>query len=276
MSTRVLRKVKRSQFRLYIDESRDHTYSQTEEPRSRYLGLTGCIVDLDYYFNVMQPRMEALKREHFREHYEKDPDTPIVFHRTDVMQRKRYFWPLKDELRRQAFNQGMLEFFGGQRYMLISVVLDKHLHLSRKGAEALHPYHYCLTAMLERYCGFLNFYNRKGDVMAEVRGKKEDTLLKAEFTRIYDGGTRFHQPTFFQQALTSQELKLKCKEENVCGLQLADLLAHPSKQDVLLSHGQDGCEDGSFGRAIREVIAKKYNRQVYQDRVHGYGKVLLH
>jgi len=34
-----------NRYRLYIDESGDHTYRDIEEPARRYLGLTGCWVE---------------------------------------------------------------------------------------------------------------------------------------------------------------------------------------------------------------------------------------
>ena len=36
-------------YRLYIDESGDHTYQDIEDPARRYLGLIGCFVDGEVY-----------------------------------------------------------------------------------------------------------------------------------------------------------------------------------------------------------------------------------
>lgn len=74
----------------------------------------------------------------------------------------------------------------------------------------------------------------KGDVVAESRGGNEDTKLKNEYRRIYDNGTRYHPKEFFQNTLTSKEIKIKPKIANIGGIQVADLIAFPSKQRILL------------------------------------------
>ncbi len=38
-----------NRYRLYIDESGDHTYKDIGEPARRYLGLTGCFVEGEVY-----------------------------------------------------------------------------------------------------------------------------------------------------------------------------------------------------------------------------------
>jgi len=80
---------------------------------------------------------------------------------------------------------------------------------------------------------------------------------------------------FFQQALTSKELKLKRKSDNIAGLQLADILAHPVRQSILLDKN---CITGrlpSFARRLMELGDRKFNRQLYEERVEGYGKVFF-
>lgn len=36
-------------YRIYIDESGDHTFHEFEAPDKRYLGLTGVVVEAEYY-----------------------------------------------------------------------------------------------------------------------------------------------------------------------------------------------------------------------------------
>lgn len=52
--------------------------------------------------------------------------------------------------------------------------------------------------------------------------------LKAAYQSIFQAGTLRHGEEFFQTRLTSKDVKLKPKEKNIAGLQLADLLAHPA------------------------------------------------
>ena len=83
--------------------------------------------------------------------------------------------------------------------ILIIVVIDKKYHIDTYGKSAFHPYHFALAAMLERYCGFLNFLNSRGDVWAEERGKKEDRSLEREYSRIYTDGTYFRRFLFSKE-----------------------------------------------------------------------------
>ena len=129
--------------------------------------------------------------------------------------------------------------------------------------------------MLERNCGFLIFLNKRGDIWTEARGKKEDRSLKKEYSRIYTDGTYFRSASFFQRALTSNKIKIKSKKSNIAGLQIADILAHPCKQEFLYEKGRMSHSSSVFGRQISNCVRSKYNMQVYRQKVEGYGKVFI-
>lgn len=219
-------------YRLYIDESGDHTYFSLDVASKRYLGLTGCIIEKEYYKAAFHPALEKLKQKHF--HY--DPDDPVILHRNDIINKRGAFWRLKNGKNLKSFNTDFLKFLEKEQYVIISVVIDKKAHQERYGKAAFHPYHYCIATMLERYCGYLNFYNAQGDVMAESRKGREDRLLKEAYHSIYEVGTQWRGTAFFKSVFTSNEIKIKPKDKNIAGLQLADLLAYPCKQEILLEN----------------------------------------
>lgn len=258
-------------YRLYIDESGDHTHSSEDKPEKRYLGLTGVIIETEYYRTAFHPQFENLKQKHFPH----NPDEPVIFHRKELIGKHGPFWRLRDTTQEESFNNDFLEILQNRNYTLIVVVIDKVAHVQRYGKAAFHPYHYCLAAMLERYCGYLNFHNAQGDVLAESRGGKEDFQLKKAYKRVYESGTYYRKSDFFKKALSSKEIKLKPKSANIVGLQLADLLAHPCKSEILFENQRIDKWDNVFGRQICKSISGKYNRQVYQGRVQGYGKVFI-
>jgi len=257
--------------RLYIDESGDHTYSEENKPEKRYLGITGIAVGSEYYRQVFQPQLEELKQTYFPH----SPDEPVILHRKELIGKRGPFWSLRDPQKEKDFDQNFLRFLKDIAYILITVAIDKKAHVERYRESALHPYHYCLVAMLERYCGFLNFYNAKGDVMAESRGGKEDMQLKEAYQRVYESGTQFRNPEFFQNSLTSREIKIKPKSANIAGLQIADLLAYPCKNELLFEEKRIKQQKDIFGLKICKVISRKYNRHIFNGRVRGYGKVFL-
>jgi len=176
---------------------------------------------------------------------------------------------------RFTFDEDVLQFIKEQDYRIITVVIDKKTHIERYGEAAYHPYHYCLAALLERYCGFLNFYDAQGDVLAESRGGTEDRQLKEAYRAVYNAGTQWRGTEFFQRGLTSSEIKLKQKSRNIAGLQLADLLAHPSKQEILIEEERINDPGDNFGKQICQCIEAKYNRHVFDGRIKGYGKIFL-
>lgn len=258
-------------YRLYIDESGDHTYYELEDPAKRYLGLIGIFVESEYYRTTFQPDMEALKQKQFPH----SPDEPVILHRKDVINRSGPFWRLRNREREQAFNEDFLQFVREHDYRIITVVIDKKTHVERYAEAAFHLYHYCLTVLLESYCGFLNSRGAQGDVLAESRGGTEDRQLKQAYRVVYEAGTQWRGSKFFQQSLTSSEIKLKPKTANIAGLQLCDLLAYPSKQEILIEEQRINDPGDSFSKQICQCMAAKYNRHVYQGRIKGYGTVFL-
>jgi len=283
-------------FRLYIDESGDHSYGkkelrklilksskeaveipmdhypELEKHEKRYLGLTGCIIEAEEYRKTFHPRFEELKQKHFPH----NPDDPVILHRKELINKNGPFWRLRDPSRQKEFDEDLLVFLKEMKYTVITVVIDKKAHVERYFDFAYHPYHYCLGAMLERYCGFLHFFNSRGDALAESRGGTEDNQLKEAYRGLYNSGTQFRSPEFFQKVLSSKEVKLKPKSANIAGVQLADLLAYPLKQEILVENKSlPDSEAEVFGKRVYEIIQGKYNRHVYSGRIYGYGKVFL-
>jgi len=259
-------------YRLYIDESGDHYYSDSDETERRYLCLLGVYFDLRYYETDFQPRFEQFKIKHFSRDVD---DRIIILHRKEIINKQGHFSALKDLQKEKAFNTELLDIMISGKFGIISVVIDKKSHRKRWGTNAAHPYHYCLLAIVQRFVGFLNFYNSRGDVMAESRGGSEDMQLKAEFTHLYETGTPYVSANNFQAVLSSREIKLKKKEQNIAGLQIADLFAYPCKQDVLLGGKAIPKYEGRFGQKLLEVAQDKYNRRAIFNRVDGYGKVFI-
>ncbi|MBW1973837.1 MAG: hypothetical protein JRI44_13530, partial [Deltaproteobacteria bacterium] len=238
----------------------------------RYLGLIGTIIEQNLYREIFHPQLEKLKQKHFPH----NPDDPIILHRKDLINKKGAFGRLKIPERKKAFNEDLLYFINEMDFIIISVVIDKKAHIDRYKKSAFHPYHYCMAVILERYPGFLNFNNSKGDVLAESRGGKEDKQLKEAYKNIYNSGTQFRAPSFFQKALTSKEIKLKPKNANIAGLQLSDILAYPIKEEILIENNRiSKSSAGTFGRRICEILKGKYNKHYYNGRIEGYGKVFL-
>jgi hypothetical protein len=259
--------------RLYVDESGDHTFRPAAASYwdRRYLCLFGCAFDLEPYETEFRPAFESLKGKHFGS----DPDDPVILHREDMKARRGPFAILRDSDKADAFNADLLALVGQAKFRAFAVVVDKHsTQTNRYGPLPYHPYHVALLALMERCCGWLNFMGWEGDILAESRGGREDLQLKSAYKTVHSSGTRFRPPDFFQKALTSKEIKIKPKTQNIPGLQLADLFAYPAKRRVLLDY-QVGPALTGFTVSMADALESKYNVQVYTGTVRGYGKIFL-
>ena len=253
-------------YRLYIDETGNPDLGSSDDPNHRYLSLTGVIIERDHVRNILTPRLNALKQEFF----DPDPDEPIVLHRKDIMKRNWPFHTLRNPALAAEFDRRLLSLLQDCEYVVITAVIDKLEHRRRYVVWRYNPYHYCLEVLLERYALWLNRRRVTGDVMAEVRGRWFDLRLEKAFSRHYKHGTAFVRRDVMQRCLTSKNLKLKTKEKNISGLQVADILAHPSSLNIRSCHAGDVTPRG-FGQEIVSLLNdSKYNRSP-QGNIDGWG-----
>ena len=253
-------------YRLYIDESGDHTYNQIDDHGHRYLALLGVWFRQADDYVAFATDLERFKESFFG----KRPDNPVVLHRADIINRKGPYGILCDETKRAAFDAGLLEIISRARFKMICVIVDKQAHQNQY-VYPFHPYHYCLATMLERYSGWLNYKSAVGDVMAESRGKEEDLQLKQAYRRVYESGSRFFSHEKHQQALTTRDIKIQPKRANIAGLQLSDVLAYPVKQMLLVKKGQIPDPGQVYGKKIYGAVEPKFNRNEWRGTVDGYG-----
>ena len=263
--------IKPVRYRLYIDESGDHSYTRMSAPPERYLALLGVWFVLEDDYTSFVDGLQGLKRLVFGPR----PDLPpVILHRKDIVQRKGAFGVLREPDKLSRFNAELLALITNSNFHVACVVIDKRSHLLRYESP-FHPYHYCLAALMDRYSGWLNYKNAKGDVLAESRGREEDNQLGEAYVRVYRSGTLMFDEKHHQRALTSKDIKFGQKVENIAGLQLADVLAHPVKQAMLVERGILGCQESSFGKEVVKAATRKFNRNMATGKVEGYGKIWL-
>ncbi len=257
-------------YRMYIDEVGNSDLGASQDPNHRYLSLTGVVLELGYVDAHVFPALESLKRRYFGSH----PDEPIVLHRKELVNKKPPFESIRDPATEQAFNQEMLGLIADTTYVVFSVVIDKLEHQQRYQVWRFDPYHYGLLVLVERFVLWLRRHNQVGDVMAESRGGKEDRRLKDSFERVYDSGSQFVNRQEFAARLTSGQLKVKPKSNNIAGLQLADLIAHPSyKATLARRQGQELPQN--FGGQIAAILERdKYDRDP-DGQIEGWGRKWL-
>ena len=251
-------------YRIYIDESGDHSYSRLDIPDRRYLGLTAVVMRKgDYDPSVIQG-LEDLKRRHLRY----DADNPPVLVRKQIMERRSFFSVLADPVVRREWDDDVIRFLSNCPMQVFSVVLDKQAHVDDGGSTLANPYGYCLASVLVRICSWLSGHGDGGaDVVLESRGEVEDKVQAGEYHRLRRVGTSSSTAEEIRHALHGESLLFRRKEHNVAGLQIADLLAAEQKALTIQEHRLPMPRRiGSFGERINAAIANK---------VSGNGRVLV-
>lgn len=244
-------------YRMYVDEVGNPDLESASNPNHRFLGLTGVIISLVEVKEKLHPAFEDLKSRYFNQH----PDEPIIFHRKEMIHAKNPFEALGDPKMRKAFDAELLKLISETEFKALTVVIDKQEHAKQYTTWRYAPYHYCMEILLERYVLFLKRMQLIGDVMAESRGGKEDKKLKESFCRICEQGTNYIKSDIIQSCLTSRQLKVKSKMNNISGLQLADLVAHPSRREILIEHRKiEDTRKELFADEIIKILARKYDK----------------
>jgi hypothetical protein len=254
---------------MYVDEVGNPDLASSDNPLHRFLSLTGVIINLDYVKRILHPQMEALKAKYF----DLNPDSPVILHRKEIMNAKPPFEVLHDDERRREFDDELMQLLEKWSYTVITVCLDKKCHKDTYAIWRYDPYHYCLAILLERFLFFLEQLKAEGDVIAESRGGKEDMRLKDSFSGLWENGTSYVDPGSFQKVFTSKQLKVKLKSNNISGLQLADIIAHPSRNEILIENQMIGAPLAPFAKKIVHILQGKYYQR--SGKVSGYGKKFI-
>lgn len=253
-------------YRIYIDEVGNSDLGSSQNTNQRYLSLTGVILELGYVNDVFYQDLEQLKRNFFKSH----PDDPIVFHRKELVNKLPPYSSLRNPAIEDAFNSALLSRLFDWEYTIITVVIDKLQHTEQYQTWRYDPYHYCLKVLIERYVRWLQARHAVGDVLAESRQGKEDIRLKKSFERVYEEGSEWVTPALISEHLTSRQLKVKPKANNIAGLQLADLVAHPSYK-VALARRNNEALPKTFGGQIGQILLNdKYYRSP-NGKIDGWG-----
>lgn len=209
-----------SDFIVYVDESGDHSLTSVDENYPVFV-LAFCIFYKEHYRTKIVPEIQKLKFDYFGHDL-------AILHEREIRKELGDFTIFTSKEEKNTFLQRLSEIIGKHNFVLAACVIEKQ-KLQNKQKE-IHPYHFSLTHCLET---LYEFVKEKGQedkltfVAVESRGKKEDKDLEIEFRRICDGENKFKKNLPFS-------IKIIDKKTNSTGLQLADLVARPIGQHILL------------------------------------------
>ena len=213
-----------SEFIAFFDECGDHTLELIDKDFPLFLLATVIVKRTDYVGEII-PSVARLKLRYW-------VHEGVNLHSRDIRKAKGPFGFLQVPDTRKAFMEELSDLMEGLPYTLFVSAVRKDRHKDRYGTNAANPYDLALEFSMER---IIHFAEGNGitelPVVAEARGKGEDEELERCFYRIMTQGTDYIKAERFK--------KLKCplvfrrKFDNIAGIQLADLCAHPCARHVL-------------------------------------------
>lgn len=223
---------------LFVDESGTHSLAPIE-PEYPIFVLAGCLLLETYHDRVIVPRM----RRYNQGLWGRDD---VILHTRDIVGMTNGFENLADPAEWNKFlretNALMLEL----DYKVVACVIRKHAHKEKYGDRAFNPYYFSLEVLAER----LIFEHRHihelvpARIVAESRGDVLDARLRKAWERIRAEGTSYVRAKEIRERIES-ELHFHVKSDNICGLQMADLVASPIGRRVL---GRSSREDWEIVR----------------------------
>ncbi len=258
---------KKPEYRMYVDESGNSSLKPNLDQNERFLCLSGVILNLEYEKKIVTPALEELKTKYFQNSHSKK----IIFHRKEIQKAKGHFSTLLDADIKSRFDNDLLNFLTETDYTLISVCIDKKRHLDTYKSFAYNAYEYSMRVLSEKYIYFLKRENTTGDILAESRGKPEDKGLKESYKHMILTGTEYLSPMVVQNSLSSIELKMSKKDKNLTGLQIADILVHDSRKQILSEQNHTHGKITDFSKKLFSIMNDKYDK----NNGYTYGKKML-
>lgn len=241
-------------YNLYIDESGDHNLIQIDDQYPVFV-LTGIIINEDYHNTSVTEEFKKIKREIFG-------NENIILHTADITRNKNGFEKLKETNFRNNFYEKLNSLLTGIDFKVIAATIKKKEYKQRYGIRAIDPYLFCLEVLIERFVYELRENNEKGIVIAEARNSLLDNQLEIAYLNIKVSGTRFIRPKEIKESI--EGFFIKKKEENIAGLQIADLTATPIGRYVI----------GKKVKKDFEIVESKFRKNA-NGRYKGYGLVIF-
>ena len=212
---------------LFIDETGDHDLIHIDK-NYPILGLLGVIFDNDYYMSVATKELNHLKSS-----FSIKQET--ILHTLEIVRSMNDFDFCKDPIKRTRFYEAIDDFLCKLDYTVIFGVIDK-IEYTHTYAHPFDTYGLILDFVEERLYFYLKDLsykgiNAEGEIIAESRDEKLDSLVEDEHNKILIIGTDYIKPSDIKARI--KNFTIRDKKDNITGLQVADLIASQLGRDHL-------------------------------------------
>ena len=233
-----------SRFIAFFDECGDHSLTKLD-PDFPLFVLAVVVASRADYAKTIVPAGADLKLRYWNHE-------GVNLHSRDIRKALGPFSLLQDPNMRTDFLQRVSDLMAAMPFTLFVTAIRKDEHQKKYGDTAKNPYDLALEFTLERIQHFLEGVGETElPVVAEARGKNEDEALERVFYRVMTTGT-YYKPADLFRCLQCP-LVFRSKRDNIVGVQLADLCAHPCARHIL--------RPSQRNRAYEIAEAHIYSRQ---------------
>lgn len=211
---------------MYVDECGDQNLSNFEVTFPIFT-LCGVIVSESQRI-ALEEKVNEMKRRFWG-------TTGVIFHSRDIRKCEKAFVTLFDlEVKQKFYNEinSILGEAGAYTVVTCSILKEEYI---RQFGRFNDVYGQSLSLLVERAIFYLDDLNTEGDIdlqiIAEMRGKREDKNLLSYYNQLRDKGTYWITPERLQSHV--RRFDFVAKRDNVIGLQIADLIAYPITRHIL-------------------------------------------
>lgn len=208
---------------LFVDESGDHGLKSVDKDFPVFV-LCGIMLSEEQHVICMD-RMNQLKTDLWQ-------SKEVIFHSRDIRRCEKEFQILLNLELKGRFYEQLNSIVSELDYTIISAVIQKDEYIKKYGRLG-NVYAISLSFLIERAIFFLDSKAKpiELEIIVEKRGKLEDNELLKHYNEVYSIGTGYVKPERIRAYNT--RLRFKAKKENINGLQLADLVAHPIARHII-------------------------------------------
>jgi hypothetical protein len=203
----------RAPFIAYVDESGDPGM-ENFDPSFPIFVLCVALYTIEDYLTQDLAALSRLKFQHWWH-------DAVIFHSHKIRNKLPPFQALADPESAKSFMSNVGVFFENSKATIIAAAIDKPRH-KKQYKDPDHPYNMALQFCLERVFGEIRSRLKPEEIVTfvfEKRGRTEDALLATKFSE-------YAKYNAWGQALPFRA-RFAAKEENITGLQVADLAAYP-------------------------------------------------
>ena len=209
---------------LFLDECGDQNLANFD-PSFPIFTLCGIVLS-EEQLQILSSQINDLKKDFWG-------DKKIILHSRDIRKCQNGFEIFFNLETKQSFYERVNEILGQNIYTIICCAILKEPYIRQYG-KLNDVYGQSLSFIMERTVFYLDGVKRSNielTTIIEKRGKKEDSSLLAYYNSLIDRGTYWVTADRIKSYF--KNFQMKAKQDNIIGLQVADLIAYPITRYIL-------------------------------------------